>query len=67
MSVAELGWGFFWSSDLVKFVHNQRLIEFVMAEEEVKEEESAEPNITEQQKKGVKRHHINRLFVHNLF
>ena len=29
--------GFFWSSDLVKFVHNQRLIEFVMVEEEVKE------------------------------
>ena len=37
VSVAELGRVFFGSSDLVKFVHNQRLIEFVMVEEEVKE------------------------------
>ena len=37
VSVAELDRVFFWSSDLVKFVHNQRLIEFVMVEEEVKE------------------------------
>ena len=38
MSVAELGRFFFGvSSDLVKFVHNQRIIEFVMVEEEVKE------------------------------